>query len=622
MNYICVKDQSRSGKLFRMPNNSTHTFHIPVMGLGYTIDTPIKVAKYGISSVVSIMEDHLIEEMRKVHSVNENKAYEPISAKDVDRRSKRIGSYLNLMNEIVEEQIARIKLENFTEDSDLTKYFKLLPEHTIAKKLYNQMLMMDEPQFKEGLAQDLKSFVKPGAIDVNIMTKLDNVNYTADGELLPNEYSDAKSALKGFAESNLTSSVIFSAGMNPKLFTFCEDFADFYPNKDGALVKKIVLKVSDFRSAVVQGKMFAKKGLWVSEFRIESGLNCGGHAFATQGFLLGPILEEFKTKREELHTELFELCNKSLEDSGKFTFKQVPQLKITAQGGIGTSEEDVFLMDQYDLDGTGWGSPFLLVPETTNVDEKTLTALINSKREDFYLSHASPLGVPFNNFRNCSSEEQRLARIDKKKAGSPCYKKFLTFNTEFTEKPICTASRQYQKLKIEQIEKSDFSDIRKAKAIESVVEKDCLCEGLGSAALLTNDAPLSHKLDAVSICPGPNLAFFKETYKLSEMVDHIYGRLSVLKMPSRPHVFINEAQLYIDYLKKELDNQLEGVSAKQVVYFQGFKDNLNNGLNYYSNLFSSMKENSKNKFENLKEQLEELRENLNSIGIVELKPII
>ena len=39
----------------------THTFHIPVMGLAYTIDSPIRVAQYGISSVVSITDDEVIE---------------------------------------------------------------------------------------------------------------------------------------------------------------------------------------------------------------------------------------------------------------------------------------------------------------------------------------------------------------------------------------------------------------------------------------------------------------------------------------------------------------------------------------------------------------------------------
>ena len=47
--------------------NKTHTFHIPVMGLSYTIDSPIKVARFGISSVVSIIEDSLIERMREYY---------------------------------------------------------------------------------------------------------------------------------------------------------------------------------------------------------------------------------------------------------------------------------------------------------------------------------------------------------------------------------------------------------------------------------------------------------------------------------------------------------------------------------------------------------------------------
>jgi hypothetical protein len=598
-----------------MSNNTPHTFHIPVMGLGYTIDTPLKVAKFGISSVVSIMEDHLIEEMRKVHSKRVNYKYEPISSKDIDRRSKRIKAYLNFMNEVVNEQISTLKKEDFSPNSDLSKYFKMLPENTFEKSLYLKMLNTEDLKLKKELESELKTFIKAGSIDVNIMTKLDNQNYSDDGELLPAEYSDAKSVLKGYAESNLSSSIIFSAGMNPKLFTYCENFDDFYPDSNGVIKKKVVLKVSDFRSAVVQGKMFAKKGIWVSEFRIESGLNCGGHAFATHGFLLGPILEEFKEKRQELYVELFDTCVKALADSDRNTLQPNPSLKITAQGGIGTSEEDKFLMNYYNLDGTGWGSPFLLVPESTNVDEETLKALITARKEDFYISNSSPLGVPFNNFRGSSSEEQRLERIEKHKAGSPCYKKFLSFNTEFTEKPICTASRQFQKLKIEQVNNSELADLRKAYEVEKIMEKECLCEGLGASAILTNEGELSHKLDAVSICPGPNTYYFKGTYKLSEMVDHIYGRLNVLNKISRPHIFINEAQLYIDYLKKELDAQLDVMSEKQQQYYQVFKENLEKGLNYYTGLLSSLKLSSKKALDNTLEQIEDLKNKLQAIQV-------
>ena len=48
--------------------NKVHSFHIPVMGLSFTLDSPIKVAKYGISSVVSIVDDVIIEKMNEYYS--------------------------------------------------------------------------------------------------------------------------------------------------------------------------------------------------------------------------------------------------------------------------------------------------------------------------------------------------------------------------------------------------------------------------------------------------------------------------------------------------------------------------------------------------------------------------
>ena len=48
--------------------SSLHRFHIPVMGLGFTIDSPIRVAPFGISSVISIVDDVLIERIRKYYA--------------------------------------------------------------------------------------------------------------------------------------------------------------------------------------------------------------------------------------------------------------------------------------------------------------------------------------------------------------------------------------------------------------------------------------------------------------------------------------------------------------------------------------------------------------------------
>src|SRR5690606_22284272 len=115
--------------------------------------------------------------------------------------------------------------------------------------------------------------------------------------------------------------------------------------------------------------------------------------------LLGPIMETFKTQREALYTELEKLCADALAAKQRPGFIAPPRQRITVQGGIGTADEDRFLRDYYQLDGTGWGSPFLLVPEATNVDDDTLGKLAHAQPDDFYLSDASPLGVPFNNFR-------------------------------------------------------------------------------------------------------------------------------------------------------------------------------------------------------------------------------
>ena len=146
------------------------------------------------------------------------------------------------------------------------------------------------------------------------MTKIDGNYINKHGELIE-DGSDAVAALRGYAKSDLTnSSVIFSAGMNPRLYNYLENCKEFDVNEDGGFNKKVIIKVSDYRSALIQGKYLAKKGIWVSEFRIESGLNCGGHAFATEGYLLGPILEEFKSKKQELIDTLFEIYNASTAD--------------------------------------------------------------------------------------------------------------------------------------------------------------------------------------------------------------------------------------------------------------------------------------------------------------------
>jgi len=589
------------------------------MGLGYTIDTPVKVARFGIASVVSIIEDELVEQMRKLHCEKEGIQYLPIRKSDPDHRANRITAYLNLLNTIVDRQVVRLKSEPFKTGKEILKYFELLPEYSPVKSQFTVMINQEDGPVKKRMQQELREQIIPGSIDVNIMTKCDRINYSKDGQALPVEKADAMAALRGFAQSELTSSVVFSAGMNPRLYSYCETFADFLPDKNGMLRKKIILKVSDYRSALIQGKFLAKKGLWISEFRIESGLNCGGHAFATEGLLTGPILQEFKDRRKELSEELYAICLAALKDKQAPLFLQQPPLKITFQGGLGTSAEQQFLIEKYDLDATGWGSPFLLVPEATNVDHTTLQLLSTAKKEDYYLSHASPLGIPFNNFRKSSAEKQRKMRIEKGRPGSPCYKKFLAFNTEFTTEPICTASREYQNLKIKQLQEAGLPPAEFQTQVDAIKEKDCLCEGLGAAALLKNDLTPAHKLTAVSICPGPNLAYFSGTFTLEEMVGHIYGKLNLLNSLKRPHVFINELILYVDYLKKEIQVKQQSYSAKQNKYFNSFRENLLRGVSYYKSLIPDMKPIAQKHLEHFENDLKTLEKEIVSIVFPELE---
>lgn len=587
---------------------SVHSFHIPVMGLGFTVDSPLKVAKFGISSVVSIMDDHLLEEMRRLYSRKLAVPYIPIDDKMEDYRAKRITAYLNLLHDEVIRQIEAIKSQDFETGKDIEQYFELLPNSHPSKKMYHQMLQSQGNEKREQQAL-LKRSVLPGNIDVNIMTKVDKINFDNEGNELPREYSDALSALRGFANSKVNGSVVFSAGMNPALFSYAEQFADFFPDANGKIKKGIILKVSDYRSALIQGRFLAKKGLWVSEFRIESGLNCGGHAFATDGLLIGPILEEFKTNRDSLTQTLWISCQQILQEKGMPEMPVGLKPKITYQGGIGNARENQFLMEYYELDGTGWGSPFLLVPEATSVDEDTLQRLINARKSDFYLSHASPLGVPFNNLRTSSGEDQRKSRIAKNRPGSPCYKKFLTFSTEFSTKPICTASREYQNLKIKKFEAGETSK----QELDEVLEKDCLCEGLSAPAILNAGGTPKRNLNAVTICPGPNLAYFKGIFSLKEMVDHIYGKINLNLDPERPHVFIKELQLYVQHLKVEIEKTIPEKTAKYESYIEKFKKNLQDGIQYYQELSEQISLDTEEILDKMKVQLEGIKEEIQGL---------
>jgi hypothetical protein len=68
------------------------------------------------------------------------------------------------------------------------------------------------------------------------------------------------------------------------------------------------------------------------------------------------------------------------------------------------------------------------------------------------------------------------------------------------------------------------------------------------------------------------------------MVQHIYGKTNELVTANRPHFFIKELSLYVDYFKKEID-VFEEATSQQLKKVNQFKSNLLEGITYYKMLF-------------------------------------
>ena len=536
-----------------------HRFHIPVMGIGFTVDSALRVAKLGISTVISLADDRVMEQVRRHYCDSYGLGCTPITAHDPDPRANRITAWLDLVNDVVQSQSEELNAQPLEPGTDKWRYVSLLP---------------DSSELRQRALRGEQVFLPAGAIDVNIMTKVDSATFAADGTQREAEYSLAKASLRGFVRSKLAGRVVLSAGVNPSLFGYIEQFEQFHRDDQGRVAKAVILKVSDVRSALIQGRYLAKKGVEVDEFRIESGLNCGGHVFPTDGELMGPILEEFRNQRSEFPALFEPLIEAWYAARGRTLHPSARgrRILVTAQGGVGNQGEMRRLTEHYGVDLVGWATPFLLVPEVVVMDKATRDRLAAATEDDLYVSNASPLGVKFNNLRGSTSEEWHRQRVADGKPGSPCPKGLLAMNTEFEgARPICTASAEYQGKKLASL---GFATAPAWEDGQEVYQKACICDHLGNSALL--GLGISKKELPVAVCPGPNLAYFDRTYRLEEMVDHIYGRGNSLVPEDRPHMFAKELQLYVDHCL-----QLDGKK------FESFRGKLLQGIAHYRQLVAA-----------------------------------
>ena len=119
------------------------------------------------------------------------------------------------------------------------------------------------------------------------------------------------------------------------------------------------------------------------------------------------------------------------------------------------------------------------------------------------------------------------------------------------------------------------------------------------------------------------MAYYSKIMSLKNMTDHIYGRDNMITRTDRPNMFIKELHIYIDFLKNKLEEVKKDMNKKEEKYLLTFTNNMKEGLLYYQELFTSIK----NAFEDIKEavlnELEKSRITLQNIGleIENLSPI-
>lgn len=198
-----------------------HNIHIPVMGICYTVDTPIRVAQYGITSVISLVDDGLLEEYRMAYGARLGRDVGPAEA----LRAARIRAYLDFVASEVEEKFRKLCGLRIGGGKDAfavgtagglnakDKYFLMLPADSPLRAEYESVCGM--PGLRRVAAEaDLTKKMEAGEIQANIMVNLNHENAAIE-------------AVRGFAKSKVCGSLVLSAGINLSVLKKSRNIGNF-----------------------------------------------------------------------------------------------------------------------------------------------------------------------------------------------------------------------------------------------------------------------------------------------------------------------------------------------------------------------------------------------------------
>lgn len=100
------------------------------------------------------------------------------------------------------------------------------------------------------------------------------------------------------------------------------------------------------------------------------------------------------------------------------------------------------------------------------------------------------------------------------------------------------------------------------------------------------------------------------------MIGHIYGRANVIEVSGRPNMFVKELNIYINFLKDKIEKSQLSFNQKQKKDLLDLAENLNNGISYLINLFSTLTDKFNDTKSDVLKDLEDDKKNLEILGNV------